>query len=63
MGTFVALMMGAGLLLASLAALLVVHGGWEAVAAGFAFVAGPVVLMGFVVLRAAADRGPTVRPR
>jgi hypothetical protein len=63
MGSFVALTVGAGLLLASFGALLVVHGGWEAVAAAFACVGGPMFLVSFIVLGVAADRGPSGRPR
>jgi hypothetical protein len=60
-GSYVAFILGAGLLLASLTAVLVVHGGWEAAGAGFALVIGPLVAGSFIALRAAADR--RVRPR
>jgi hypothetical protein len=55
--SYVAFIVSAGLLLASLAVVLVVHGGWEAAAAGFALVIGPLFVGSFIVLGAAADRG------
>jgi hypothetical protein len=39
---------------------LVVHGGWEAAAAGFALITGPLLVGSFIALGTAADR--RVRP-
>ncbi|HEY6778238.1 MAG TPA: hypothetical protein VI122_17160 [Thermoleophilaceae bacterium] len=47
-----------GLLLAALAAVLILNGGWEAAAAGLAIGAATVLLGCFVVMLAGEDRAP-----
>jgi hypothetical protein len=64
MAGFALLLISAAALLGALAATIVVHGGWEAGAAGIAVVAGLVCLIALTVLLAAADaapRGPHAR--
>jgi hypothetical protein len=61
MGSYFAFIVSAGLLLAGLAAVVVLHGGWEAAAAGLALVVGPLFVGSVIVLGAAADRRS--RPR
>jgi hypothetical protein len=61
---FLFLLTSAAVLLGAVAATIVLHGGWEAAAAGIAVVAGMTCLATFVVLLTEADgapRGPHTR--
>ena len=60
--TYHTLVGSAVLVLAAFGAVLVVHGGWQAVAAAVAISAGLVFLLSFLRLRAAADRPRAARP-
>jgi hypothetical protein len=55
---FLLLLTSATVLLGAVAAAIVIHGGWEAAAAGIAVVAGMSCLVTFVVLLTEADGAP-----
>ncbi len=60
MPTFIALLLSGGVAITALAAAIVVHGGWEAGAAGLGTMAGLAFLLSLSALVATGDRP---RPR
>ncbi len=56
MPTYVALLVSAGAAITALAAAIVVHGGWEAAAAGLGVIAGLAFLLSLSALLAIGDR-------
>lgn len=60
MRTYVAFLVSAGLTAAALAAVIVVHGGWEAGAAGLGLILGLASILALIALLAMGERP---RPR